>query len=68
MTWRQHLHIRQNFVIICDYCNENIVERADESQITSRAKADKYAREHWETEHMTDPADRYRIEPADPEV
>lgn len=63
MTWRQHLHIQRVYMVTCDYCNENIVERADERDLTSQAAAEKYAREHWEREHMADERDRVRIEP-----
>lgn len=38
--------ISRVFVIICVLCNENIVERADESSITTVAEAEACAREH----------------------
>lgn len=40
-------------VIVCILCNENIVERADESEITTIAKAEAYARRHRQ-EHIRD--------------
>jgi predicted RNA-binding Zn-ribbon protein involved in translation (DUF1610 family) len=38
-------------VISCPECGENIVERADERDITTQAQARKYAMEHIQIEH-----------------
>jgi hypothetical protein len=48
------------WVIICEQCNENIVERADESEIRTRADAEEYARGH-QALHDRDAAGRQAL-------
>lgn len=41
------------YVIICERCNENIVERADEMDIRTREDAEEYAWAHL-AQHVND--------------
>jgi hypothetical protein len=45
--------ITRIFVIVCEACNENILERADERQVYTNAQAEQYAREH-RAQHFRD--------------
>ena len=43
----------KTYVIQCDLCNENIVERADETEVDTLAKAMEYAEGHKQ-QHIQD--------------
>lgn len=40
------------YFVICDLCNENIVERSDERDVDTLDKARQYAAEHYRKEHI----------------
>jgi hypothetical protein len=46
-------HIRRIFVITCELCEENIVERMDEIDIRTVSDAEWFARQHRE-QHYAD--------------
>jgi len=51
MSFRTEVVIWRQWIVDCKRCNENIIERADEESVVTRADAERYAREHWAAEH-----------------
>jgi peptide methionine sulfoxide reductase MsrB len=53
MSGRRTYAVRWIPVIVCSECNENIVERSDESHLRTRADVKRYRIEH-ENQHLFD--------------